>query len=82
MSGYLHRVWLGFEREQLFSSEDASICAKGTSGDEGVVRWASSGGGVKGAVDKGVAGVVVEVEKIGGVTNVFSSINGVKVSLG
>lgn len=39
--------------------------ANGTSGDEGVVKWTDSDGGVKGAVD----GSVVKVEKTGGETN-------------
>lgn len=38
--------------------------AYGTSGEEGVVRWTDSGGGVKGAVE----GSVVKAEKIGGET--------------
>jgi hypothetical protein len=42
--------------------------AYGTSGDEGVVRWTDSGGGVKGAVD----GSVVKAEKIGGETSCVS----------
>lgn len=42
--------------------------ANGTSGDEGVVRWTDSGGGVNGAVD----GSVVYVENTGGDTNCLS----------
>lgn len=45
--------------------DEAINCAKGTSGEEGVVRCASSGGGVKGAVE----GSVVKVEKTGGETS-------------
>jgi hypothetical protein len=47
---------------------DERNCAYGTSGDDGVVRWASSGGGVSGAVD----GSVVKVENTGGDTRLVS----------
>lgn len=40
-------------------------CANGTSGEDGVVKWTDSGGGVYGAVD----GSVAKVEKTGGETN-------------
>lgn len=50
------------------SIEDVRNRAKGTSGEEGVVRCANSGGGVRGAVD----GSVVKVEKTGGDTNCVS----------
>ena len=42
--------------------------AYGTSGEEGVVRWTDSGGGVKGAVD----GSVVKAENTGGETSCVS----------
>lgn len=42
--------------------------AYGTSGEEGVVRWTDSGGGVKGAVD----GSVVNAENTGGETSCVS----------
>lgn len=48
--------------------EEERNCAKGTSGEEGVVRCASSGGGVRGAVD----GSVVKVENTGGDTSCVS----------
>jgi hypothetical protein len=47
---------------------EVTSSAYGTSGDEGVVRWTDSGGGVKGAVD----GSVVKAEKIGGETSCVS----------
>lgn len=50
------------------SKDDAIYWAKGTSGDEGVVRCASSGGGVTAAVE----GSVVNVEKTGGETSCVS----------
>lgn len=52
----------------LISAEDERKRANGTSGEEGVVRCANSGGGVRGAVD----GSVVKVEKTGGETNCVS----------
>lgn len=52
---------------ELFASKEDTI-AYGTSGEEGVVRCASSGGGVNGAVE----GSVVNVEKPGGETSCVS----------
>jgi len=49
-------------------AEDVRKWAKGTSGEEGVVKWANSGGGVRGAVD----GSVVKFEKTGGDTSCVS----------
>jgi hypothetical protein len=47
---------------------DVRSFAYGTSGEEGVVRWTDSGGGVKGAVD----GSVVKAENTGGETSCVS----------